>query len=237
MYENERSAHPLEWDDDGHPVSGLFGDLFHSRTDGQAKTRHVFLAGNSLPARWTARPYFSIAELGFGTGLNFLETWRSWRATRPFAGQMSFTSFEAFPLSLDQMRRALSRWNELARLAERLLDALPSTWPPVGEERPVRLDRQTQLTIVLGDARETVPAWPGKADCWYLDGFAPARNPQMWNEELMKAVARRTAPGGTFATYTASGFVRRSLEAAGFAVEKRKGFGGKREMMAGVRRG
>ena len=110
--------------------------------------------------------------------------------------------------------------------------------PPVpqGEERPVRLDRQTQLTVVVGDARETVPAWPGEADAWYLDGFAPARNPEMWSEGLMKAVAQHTAPDGTFATYAAAGFVRRNLTAAGFAVEKRRGFGGKREMLAGIKR-
>ncbi len=237
MNGNEQSNHPLEWNEDGHPVSTLFGDLFHSRHDGQAESRHVFLAGNGLPERWAARPYFSIAELGFGTGLNFLETWRTWRATRPFAAQLSFASFEAFPLTLDQMRRALGRWPDLAQLAERLLDALPSSWPPAGEERPVRLDRQTQLVVVIGDARETVPQWPGKADAWYLDGFAPRQNPEMWNQDLMKAVARATTPNGTLATYTAAGFVRRNLEAARFTVEKRAGFGGKREMLAGVLKG
>lgn len=230
-------THPIEHDENGLPVSRLYGDHFYSRHDGQAETRHVFLNGNSLPDRWAGKAYFSVAELGFGTGLNFLELWQLWRKTRPFAAQLSFTSFEAHPLHLDQMRADLDRWQGLAPLAERLLHALPSRWPPAGSERPIRLDRQTQIMIVVGDAGETVPAWPGRADCWFLDGFAPSKNPGMWTAELMRAVHDRTARGGTFATYTAAGHVRRNLADAGFSVQKRVGFAGKREMLVGRKAG
>ena len=219
---------------DGTPVSTLFDDPYFSLADGLAETRHTFLDGNDLPARF--RPGFHIAELGFGTGLNFLETWAAWRATRPFAAQLSFTSFEAYPLSADQMARALKRWPHLAELAERLLSVLPSEWPPHGEERPIRLDRQTQLMIVIGDARETVAQWPGRANAWYLDGFSPAKNPEMWNEALMQTVHDKTVPGGGFATYTAAGFVRRNLQAAGFKVQTVAGFGTKRDMLTGLRK-
>lgn len=236
MTDTPGEKHPLDWDDQGNPVSRLFDDPFHARADGAGETRHVFLDGNGLPRRWSAAPYFSVAELGFGTALNFLETWRLWRATRPFAGQLSFTTFEAFPLTPDQIAKALKPFPELALLAERLLPVLPPAWPAQGEERPVRLDRQTQLTIIIGDARETVPAWPGQADAWFLDGFSPAKNPEMWDEVLMQAVWNKTAPGGTFATYAAAGFVKRNLANAGFLVETTRGFGSKREMVRGERR-
>lgn len=233
MTDGNGDKHVMHLDEAGNAVSDLFDDPFHSVSDGQAETRHVFLAANGLPERWALRPYFSIAELGFGTGLNFLETWRIWRETRPYSGQLSFTSFEAFPLSTDQMQNALARFPELAGLAERLFDALPSRWPPEGEERPVRVDRQTQLMVVIGDARKTVADWPGSADAWYLDGFSPAKNPEMWEPHLLDTVCRKTARGGTFATYTAAGDVRRALSAAGFTVEKQPGFGTKRDMLAG----
>lgn len=227
--------HPVTWDENGQPVSALFDDPFFSRTDGPGETRHVFLEGNGLPERWITRPYFSIAELGFGTGLNLLETWAAWRATRPFAGQLSYTTFEGFPLTLDQLGKAMAHWPHLAELADRLLSVLPSEWPPRGEERPIRIDRQTQITVVIGDARETVATWPGRADAWYLDGFSPAKNPDMWDAALLQTVHGKTTPGGSFATYAAAGFVRRNLQAAGFRTETVQGFGTKREMLRGRR--
>ena len=236
MGTSKGEIHPVTWDENGQPVSALFEDPFFSRNDGAGETRHVFLKGNGLPDRWAARPYFSIAELGFGTGLNLLETWAMWRATRPFAGQLSYTSFEAFPLTPDQMGKAMAQWPHLAELAGRLLSVLPPKWPPHGEERPIRIDRQTQVTIVIGDARETVPDWPGRADAWFLDGFSPARNPEMWNEGLMQSVHEKTVPGGSFATYSAAGFVRRNLQAAGFRTETVPGFGAKREMLRGIKK-
>ncbi len=208
----------------------MFDDTFHSRGNGQAETAYVFLDGNGLPERWANAAHFAIAELGFGTGLNFLETWRHWIAERSPSQQLVFTSFEAYPISADDMARALVPWETLKPLCEALisrwrdLQTLPALW---------RMDEQTRLQVIHGKAEVTLAHWDGLADAWYLDGFSPARNPDMWGPDLMQQVYDHTAANGSFATYTAAAQVRRNLQAAGFAVTIRKGFAGKREMLLG----
>ncbi len=208
----------LEWRAEV-PVSTRFDDPYFSLEDGLAETRHVFLAGNDLPARFA--PGFHIAELGFGTGLNFLTAWAAWEAAAP-GGALRFTSFEAFPLSAAALARAQGAFPDLAEPAARLRAALqhPGPW-----------DLGTaHLEVIAGDARATLPVWDGRADAWFLDGFSPAKNPELWEPELMAAVAAHTAPGGSAATYTAAGHVRRALEAAGFEVTRAPGYGRKRHM-------
>lgn len=224
----------LRWTDGDMPFSSRFGDHFYAREDGRAETAYVFIGQNRLPERWAEGGDFTIAELGFGTGLNFLETWRQWIAARRSCARLHFVSFEAFPLQTDDMKRAIGRWPDLSPLCERLL----CPWPSLsGVPTRWALDDQTDLTVHVGEAAACVAAWGEAADAWYLDGFAPARNPDMWSAELMQSVFDRTAPGGTFATYTAAGWVRRNLQSAGLVVDKRPGFGGKREMLAGYRPG
>jgi len=206
------------------PVSTRFDDPYFSLEDGLAESRHVFLTGNGLPERF--RPGFHVAELGFGTGLNALAAWAAWREAG-VPGDLRFTSFEAFPLAPEDMRRALATWPEIAALAA----MLPEGWRP--GSGALRLPR-LRLTVIAGDARATVPDWEGRVDAWFLDGFGPAKNPELWEPELMQAVARHTAPGGTFATYSAAGPVRRALAAAGFAVERVQGYGRKRHMTWGI---
>lgn len=213
--------HDLDWRD-GVPVSRRFDDPFYSLEDGLAETRFVFLGGNDLPRRF--RDGFHIAELGFGTGLNFAATALAWREAG-FPGRLFFTSFEAFPMSATDLRRALERFPEAGPFVPMIEAAL--------DGRACVEDLGTSLSIVSGDARRTVPAWDGRADAWFLDGFAPARNPELWEDALLSAVAARTAPGGTCATYSAAGSVRRALSAAGFAVERRAGYGRKRHMTIG----
>jgi tRNA U34 5-methylaminomethyl-2-thiouridine-forming methyltransferase MnmC len=181
----------------------------------------VFLAGNDLPRRLCDG--FHVAELGFGTGLNLLALLAAW----PGPGRLHFTSFEAFPIAAPEMARALAPF----RLPQ--ADDLVAAWARSGG--PLRRFRLAgvEVTVVIGDARATLPRWQGRADAWFLDGFAPARNPELWEPALLAEVARHTAPGGTFATYTAAGAVRRALAEAGFAVERRPGFGSKRHMTAG----
>lgn len=220
----------IDWTDAGTPRAAAFDDVYYSDADGRAECEHVFLAGNGLPDRWRGQTRFAIAELGFGTGLNALTTLALWRRTQPSDAVLDVTSFEAHPLSAEDMRRALSRWPDLARDAEALLADWP---PPPGFS--TRALGPMRLTLAIGDANALLPDWRGRADAWFLDGFNPAKNPELWNADLMLALAARTAPGGSFATYTAAGWVRRNLVAAGFAVEKRKGFGAKREMMIGRR--
>ncbi len=211
----------LDWRDGAVPVARAYGDPYFSRDGGLREARHVFLAGNGLPARF--RDGFRIAETGFGTGLNLLATLQAWRAAG-VAGRFGFTSFEAHPLPRADAARALSAFPEVATLAAEVL----ARWGPA-----IDLPDAT-VRVIAGDVRDSLPAWDGVADAWFLDGFAPARNPAMWEPAVLQAVARRTAPGGSFATYTAAGHVRAALAGAGFAVERRPGFGRKRHMTAGT---
>lgn len=202
------------------PVSARFDDPYFSLENGLAETRHVFLAGNDLPARF--REGFHIAELGFGTGLNMLTALQAWICAGA-PGPLRFTSFEAYPLPAADLARALVAFPELEALVAPLLAA----W----ERGERRIETESlRAEIVVGDARETLPRWDGRADAWFLDGFSPAKNPELWEAPLMAEVARHTAPGGTAATYTAAGFVRRNLEAAGFDVTRASGYGRKRHM-------
>jgi tRNA U34 5-methylaminomethyl-2-thiouridine-forming methyltransferase MnmC len=213
--------HPeLSWRDGVIPVATRFDDPYFSLAGGLDETRHVFLDGNGLPGRF--RDGFQIAELGFGTGLNLLAT----VLAHEHAGHVHYTSFEAFPLPADDIARALGAFLDLARIAPEFLRQVAS-----GATR-LHFPNLT-ATLVLGDARDTLPRWEGRADAWFLDGFSPAKNPELWSPDLMAEVARHTAPGGTFATYTAAGHVRRALADAGFAVERRPGFGRKRHMTVG----
>lgn len=217
MAENQ---HPIEWHGPV-PVSLRFDDPFFSTEGGLAETQHVFLAGNDLPERF--RDGFHIAELGFGTGLNFLAALQAFRQCG-VQGRLQFTSFEAFPMGRADSATALAAHPGLP--TEVVIDAsLPHHSGP-----------DFTLEIVHGDVRETLPAWQGRADAWFLDGFAPAKNPEMWGADLLAEVARHTAPGGTFATYTAVGEVRRTLAAVGFAVARVPGYGRKRHMTRGVLR-
>jgi tRNA U34 5-methylaminomethyl-2-thiouridine-forming methyltransferase MnmC len=212
----------LDWRDGTVPLSTRFDDPYFSLAGGLDETRHVFLSGNGLPER--LRDGFHIAELGFGTGLNMLATALAFAATGR-AGRVIYTAFEAFPMAARDIARALDAFPETAPLAE----AFVRQW----QDGPLIDLPGLSARIVIGDARETLPTWAGRADAWYLDGFSPAKNPQMWEPALMAAVAAHTAPGGSFATYTAAGHVRRALQAAGFQVERRQGFGTKRHMTVG----
>ncbi|WP_062762275.1 tRNA (5-methylaminomethyl-2-thiouridine)(34)-methyltransferase MnmD [Falsirhodobacter sp. alg1] len=215
----------LDWRDGGIPVSTRFDDPYFSLVGGLAETRHVFLDGNDLPARFV--PGFHIAELGFGTGLNLLAALLAWRSAG-MDGPLRFTSFEAYPMTGDEMARALSAFPEVADVAAPIVEQWGS-----GARHITLPDLQAE--IITGDAQQTLPAWQGMANAWFLDGFSPAKNPELWNGAMMAAVGAHTHVGGTFATYTAAGHVRRALTEAGFTVERRTGFGTKRHMTAGVR--
>ena len=214
----------LTWRDDVIPVSTRFDDPYFSLGGGLDETRHVFLGGNDLPARFA--PGFAVAELGFGTGLNMLATLIAWRGAG-VAGVLRYTSFEAYPMTAEDIARALAAFPEALAVAAPMLDQ----W--AAGHRQITLP-DLQAEVIIGDAGVTLDAWNGTADAWYLDGFSPAKNPELWTDGLMHGVARHTKPGGTFATYTAAGHVRRSLAEAGFAVERRAGFGRKRHMSVGV---
>ena len=210
----------LDWLDGIIPVSRRFDDPYFSLAGGLDETRHVFLTGNGLPER--LRPGFHIAELGFGTGLNLL-------ATHLMAPEvpLTYTTFEAFPITAQEMARSHAAFPDAAAVSGPLIEAWSTG------QRHFDFGR-VAVTVIEADARTALPLWVGRADAWYLDGFSPAKNPELWGEDLMAEVARHTAPGGTFATYTAAGHVRRALQAAGFAVTRQPGFARKRHMTTGV---
>ena len=213
----------LEWRDGDVPVSTRFGDPYFSMENGLAETKHVFLAGNDLPGRF--HNGFHIAELGFGAGLNLLAALKTWRdAGTP--GVLQYTTFEAYPMTADEMYRAQKAFPDLSALGEELA-------PFLGAEEASFSLPDLQFTLIRGDARRTLPNWQGHADAWFLDGFSPARNPELWGASLLAEVGAHTAPGGTAATYTAAGFVRRGLAAAGFEVSRVPGYGRKRHMTRG----
>ena len=226
---------PLAWTDDGQPRSRLFGDVYFSAQDGLAETRTVFLEGCGLPQAWDGRRRFAVGELGFGTGLNIAALLDLWRREAPAGGRLHVFTVEGFPITAEEAGRALSRWPELAEAAQ----ALVSRWP--GRARGVhRLELPEYAAIVdvaVGDVREALEGWTGRADAWFLDGFSPALNPQMWSDEVLALVGARSAPGARAATFTVAGQVRRGLAAAGFEVEKRPGFGRKRERLEARRPG
>ena len=224
----------LEWRD-GLPVSRLYGDGYWSPEDGLAEARHVFLQGCALPERFAGAERFTLAELGFGAGLNLLAAWALWRARAAPGGVLRFVSHEAHPMGAADMARAHAAWPELAASAQALRDG----WAAAGEGREgdVRLSLEgLSLEVRIGPAEARLAdapplnAPPLNADAWFLDGFAPSKNPGMWTPLLLRAVAGHTAPGGTAATYSAAGAVRRALAEAGFAVARRPGFGRKRHM-------
>lgn len=225
-------AADLIWLEGDVPASTRFDDPYFSRAGGLEETRHVFLAGNGLPGRF--HPGFHVAELGFGTGLNMLALWMAWRASdreSPPAATLRYTGFEAYPMRADEIARALAAFPELAACAAPFLKQWASD-PWAGDARLITLPGLT-ARVIIGDASTTLPQWPDRADAWFLDGFSPAKNPGLWSPALMQAVADHTAPGGTFATYTAAGHVRRALQAAGFTVERVPGYGRKRHMSIG----
>ncbi len=224
----------LDWDEHGQPLSRSYGDVYFSRANGLEETRHVFLDHNHIVERCQALPAggrLVIGETGFGTGLNFLCAWQAFAEHAPRDARLHFVSVEKFPLTLADLQRALALWPELKPYAEQLLAQYRAMHP--GFQRLLLDGGRVVLTLMIGDVLECLPQLDAKVDAWFLDGFAPSKNPEMWTDALFTELARLSAPGATLATFTSAGFVRRGLIAAGFAVVRVKGFGHKREMLAG----
>ena len=217
----------VDWEA-GAPRSIFFDDIYFSG-DGAAEARHVFADGNALGERFQTARQFVIGEIGFGTGLNFLVAWDLWRrASKPQGARLEFLSFEKFPLSRDQLARAHQGWPQFSALSEKLIEASP---PMIEGAHRAALEPGVALTIVQGDAQIWLARMEGRADAWFLDGFAPAKNPELWTPEIFSEIARLSKAGASAATFTVAGAVRRALQDAGFSIEKRQGFGRKREML------
>ncbi|KQY90890.1 MULTISPECIES: tRNA (5-methylaminomethyl-2-thiouridine)(34)-methyltransferase MnmD [unclassified Brevundimonas] len=219
----------LIWTEDGALRSGRFDDVYFSQQDGLAETRAVFLTGCGLPEAWSGRRRFTVAELGFGTGLNIAALLDLWRREGPPDGRLHVFSVEGFPLGREEAARALSAWPELAGASEALLAAWPAPTP--GFHRLDLPGFNAVVDLAIGDVAWALEQWAGRADAWFLDGFAPSTNPGMWSDAVMDGIAARSAPGARAATFTVAGSVRRGLAGRGFAVAKRPGHGRKRERL------
>ncbi len=224
----------LDWNDPGQPLSRQVGDVYFSRDDGLGETRHVFLAGNDLPARFADLPAGSrlvIGETGFGTGLNFLCAWQLFDQLAPADACLHFVSVEKYPLTAADLQRALALWPELAPWSGQLLEQYRAIHP--GFQRLVLDGGRVVLTLLIGDALQMLPQLDARIDVWFLDGFAPDKNPQMWTPPLFQELARLSAPGASLATFTSKGTVRRDLIEAGFAMRRAPGYGKKWEILCG----
>jgi tRNA 5-methylaminomethyl-2-thiouridine biosynthesis bifunctional protein len=219
---------------DGTPYSPRHDDIYHSAAGAFAQAEHVFLNGNALPGRWRGRRIFSILETGFGPGVNFLATWARWRADPARCERLHFVSTEKYPFSQADLRTAhdaIVADASIAALARKLADAWPVLVP--GMHRIEFEDGRVTLTLVFGDAIQTLQSLWLRADAFYLDGFAPAKNPDLWSPEVFRSLTRVAADDATFATYTSAGDVKRGLTQAGFECTKVEGFAGKRAMLVG----
>ncbi len=224
----------VDWGADEHAAklrSRQFDDIYFS-DDGLAETEHVFINGNALRARFATVRSFTIAELGFGTGLNILAAWRAWRETsKPSGARLHFISVEAHPVGIEDMARAHSAWRELEDLAATLRAALP---PPLEGFHYLDLANDVSLLLLVGEAGEMLRRVEAQVDAWFLDGFSPAKNPEMWRPSVCAEIARLSRRGSTFATFTVARSVVDNLTTAGFVTQKLRGAGKKRDMLAGA---
>ncbi|MCP1464591.1 bifunctional tRNA (5-methylaminomethyl-2-thiouridine)(34)-methyltransferase MnmD/FAD-dependent 5-carboxymethylaminomethyl-2-thiouridine(34) oxidoreductase MnmC [Pseudomonas sp. S3E17] len=224
----------LDWDDQGRPHSRVFDDVYFSDQSGLDETRYVFLQQNRLQERFAALPAggrLVIGETGFGTGLNFLCAWQLFEQHAVAGARLHFVSVEKYPLSHADLQRALALWPELAPFAEQLLAHYIAIHQ--GFQRLVLDNGRVTLTLLIGDALEQLPQLDAQIDAWFLDGFAPAKNPEMWSAELFAELARLAAPGSTISTFTSTGWVRRLINAAGFKMKRTPGIGHKWEILRG----
>jgi len=225
----------IDWDDQGLPRSRVFDDVYFSDLSGLDETRYVFLEQNALGERFAALPAggrLVIGETGFGTGLNFLCAWQLFEQHAVAGARLHFVSVEKYPLSLPDLQRALALWPELKPLADQLLAQYRAIHQ--GFQRLVLDNGRVTLTLLIGDALEQLPQLDAQIDAWFLDGFAPAKNPDMWTAELFAELARLAAPGSTISTFTSTGWVRRLLNAAGFKMKRTPGIGHKWEILRGT---
>lgn len=225
----------IDWDDQGRPHSRAFDDVYFSDKSGLEETRYVFIEQNALQERFSALPANAelvIGETGFGTGLNFLCAWQLFEQTARPDARLHFISVEKYPLTRDDLQRALALWPELARYSEQLLAAYFAIHPGF---QHLQLDNgRVTLTLLIGDVLEQLPQLDAQVDVWFLDGFAPAKNPDMWTPELFAQLARLAAPDSTISTFTSTGWVRRALNDAGFKMRRTPGIGHKWEILRGI---
>jgi tRNA U34 5-methylaminomethyl-2-thiouridine-forming methyltransferase MnmC len=229
----------LMFREDGTAFSPRHEDIYHSAAGALAQARHVFVRSNGLPERWRGRHAFTVLETGFGMGINFLATWAAWRDDDARPATLDFVSIEKYPFSIADLRRAHAALVDDKRMLA-LAALLAQSWPALepGVHRLAFDADAVTLTLVFADIAEALASLTlaqTRADAIYLDGFAPARNAEMWTPQVIAALASLSNPDATFSTYTSAGSVKRTLRENGFDYRKVRGFGGKRAMLVGTR--
>ncbi len=228
----------LTWDEQGLPRSVQFDDKYFCQENGYLESLYVFCGGNNLKERFerlSENETFVIGETGFGTGLNFLSAWQLFDEHSPKSSKLHFISLDRFPLSPSDLVQALKLWPQLEKYSSQLTDEYPHI--TVDQPSIYFQNGRIQLTLIFDhvtDALETMRAKGFQMDAWFLDGFDPAKNPDMWQQDVFQGLAKLSKTGTTIATFTAAGFVRRGLIDAGFHTERAKGYGRKRHMLKGV---
>ncbi len=236
-------AAEIIWDEHNQPYSSLFKDHYYSQFDGLGETEHVYIQGNNLLNRWSDSSYkkssFCIMETGFGSGLNFLTAWKLWK-TMPMSisSKLHYLSVEKYPMTSLQLEKAMNNWKDAFPIElARLLNSYPSL--DIASHQLNFEEDNLSLTLYFSDIREQIPrlslAENKQVDAWFLDGFSPAKNPQMWQQDLYPQMYRLSNKRATVATYTVAGKVRRGLEAAGFEIHRKPGFGNKRDMLTAIK--
>ncbi|WP_415886954.1 bifunctional tRNA (5-methylaminomethyl-2-thiouridine)(34)-methyltransferase MnmD/FAD-dependent 5-carboxymethylaminomethyl-2-thiouridine(34) oxidoreductase MnmC [Neptuniibacter sp. QD37_6] len=227
------STASLDWKSES-PHSNQYEDIYFNPEDGISESFYVFLEANKSPQLFKEShdACITIAETGFGTGLNFILTASEWLKHSPKQSKLKYISVEKFPLSRSDLQKALKQWPQFQEISIAILEQYPC--PQAGYHTITINHSHIELLLMFGDAAESYSRLNAKVDAWYLDGFAPSKNPDMWSPELFREIARLSKPGTTFSTFTAAGIVKRGLRDVGFDVRKQKGFGRKREMLVGT---
>lgn len=225
-----KTAKPY-WDDTGRLVSDLYSDVYFTGDDGIEEGLHIFIKGNGLPGRWKDRKSFRIIETGFGTGLNFLITWDLWKKFTEPDAVLEYYSVEKHPIPAEHLKKIHEKWPEFSSLSEKLISAYPDTTPGMHE---VKIDDGNVRLFLLFDDAKNIERLETTADAWFLDGFSPASNPEMWSFELVEKIKKMTKPGGTFATFTSASDVRSAFERNGFIITRDTGFASKKHMLKGM---
>ncbi len=216
----------------GQPFNLQFFDIYFSRENGMAEKEYVFLHNNHLPERWRGKKQFVIAETGFGSGLNFLTTVHHWLKSSNDTACLQYIAIDKFPLSQEDLRQALSHWPQLNHLLSEFILHYPPAVP--GFHHIPLFKHRVVLTFILGDVETGLKQMSANVDAWYLDGFSPEKNPEMWTKPVFQKIAGLSKKNTSFSTFTAAGLVRRGLSEVGFNVEKIKGYDQKREMLRGT---
>ncbi len=221
----------ISCNENGKLVSDIFEDIYFSVEEGPEETNHVFIEGNNLPERFKEKGDFTIIETGFGTGLNFLSALLLWKKTAPKESKLNFISVEKYPLKIDDLKKILSNWTEFNHISPVFLEKYQTF--KEGFHTVTFESGRVSLTVFTGDIMDFLDNLNIKANAWFLDGFSPEKNPEMWPEKLFKTMEKFTEKDGTFTSFTASGIVKKGLRNNGFFVKRRPGFGKKRHMIIG----